>query len=317
MELINHTAFPHLLFRTGLEEKKFAAAIMLRVTYDVKDGEAVISPKQVWPINAGAWESDYGTMPGDFVFKRGGIDVMVFGSAISPNKQPVKQMEVRLSLAGKIEHKLKVFGNRVWQSGFLGMGISEPEYFSEMPVTMANAFGGWDDWDELKFPYSSNPFGKGFVWEKSKAIGRPLPNIEDPRHPITKWNDRPDPVGFTAAPMSEKKAKMATEFDADGNLVKFDPIFYNAAFPELIIKELKPGEEFIVEGMTVSKNFRFRVPDHQLSANLLFDEKLNTRYLSIDQVGLEPNIGRAFITYRYAFNYTLKPLTKRSLEIFG
>ena len=309
MELINHTPFPHLLFRTGIDGNKFAAAAIVRITYDIKDGVATPSANQKWPLEPAPWTSDYGPMNGDFVFKRGGVDIMVFGSAVAPKSQPVKQMEVRLVIAGKLD--------REWKSGFFGPGISEPAFFTEMPLSIANAYGGYEEWDGLKFPYPNNPYGKGFIWEKANAIGRKLPNIENPFQLITNWNDRPEPVGTASAPMSEKKVRKAVEFDKNGKMIKFEPIFYNAAFPDLIVKDIQPGEELLVEGVKPSGVFKFKIPTQDLTARLTFDGRVDTRSFFIDQVGLEPNVDRAFITYRYAFNYYMKPLTERKIEIFS
>ena len=316
MDVNNTTPYPHLLFRTALEDDKIASAIIVRVTYDVNKGIATPAEKQEWPLSAGPWEGPYGPMEGDFVFKRGGVDLFVFGSARAPGKGSVTQMDVRIVLPGKIDHTLTVFGDRFWESGFRGLKISEPKPFTEMPVTLANAYGGWDEWDQLKFPYSNNPLGKGFIWEKENAVGRPLPNIEDPENLITKWNDRPHPAGCTSIPVCEKRFQEAIEFDKDGTIVKFDPLFYNAAFPELVAKQVLPGEEILVEGMSGNNIFKFKVPQHTISANLVFGDVSANRFLYIDQVGLEPGANRAFITYRYAFNYVMKPQTRRIINIY-
>jgi hypothetical protein len=317
MEVNNHTSFPHLLFRSGLEDNKMAAAIMVRVSYDIIKGEAVPSENQDWPLSAGPWQSRYGPMEGDFVFKRGGVDLLIFGSAVAPNNQATKRMEVSISIPGKLNHTIAVFGDRTWKSGILGPSISDPKPFTEMELSLQNAYGGWDEWDSLKFPYSNNPHGKGFIWQKENAIGRPLPNIEDPNNLISGWNDRPHPVGLTAAPMCENRVKKAVEFDQEGNLTKFDPLFFNAAFPELVVNQVTPGEVITVSGVTKTGIFKFTVPEHKIPINLIFDEQLYERDLYIDQIGLEPGSNRAFITYRYPFTYVLKKMTKRIINILN
>ena len=317
MEVNNHTAYPHLLFRTGLEDNKMAAALMVRVSYDIINGEAVPSENQDWPLSPGPWQSPYGPMEGDFVFKRGGVDLFVFGSAIAPNNEAIKRMEVSIAIPGKLNHTIAVFGDRTWKSGLLGLTISDPKPFVEMALSLENAYGGWDEWDQLKFPYSNNPHGKGFIWEKENAIGKSLPNIEDPGNLISKWNDRPHPVGLTAAPMCQGRVKKAVEFNKEGTLTKLDPLFYNSAFPELVVEQVSPGEAIIVKGVTKTDAFKFTIPEHKIGINLIFDEKSYDRILSIDQIGLETNKNRAFITYRYAFTYIFKPMTKRIINILN
>ncbi|MEO6933249.1 MAG: DUF2169 domain-containing protein [Chitinophagaceae bacterium] len=315
MDVYNHTSFPHLLFRTGLENNKMAAAVILRATYDLVDGTPRPSENQAWPLSASPWQSPYGPMEGDFVFKRGGVDVFIFGSARTPKKQAAKKMDVRVILPGKIDYKITVFGDRIWESGFGGLRMSDPKPFTEMPLTLANAYGGWGEWDKLKFSNPNNPSGKGFIWEKEGASGKQLPNIEDPKNLITRWNDRPLPAGLTAAPVCEQRLKKAVEFDSEGTLVKLDPLFYNAAFPELVAPEIAPGETITVYGVNPSGPFQFTVPDQKLYADISFGDKTERRSLYIDQIGLEPDKNRAFITYRYAFNYFLNPMTKRIIHI--
>jgi len=317
MEVNNHTLFPYLLFRTGIDDKKMAAAVMVRVAFDIVDGIATPSDKQDWPLHAGPWESAYGMMDGDFIYKRGGVDLFVFGCARTPNNIPAKKMDVRIWMPGKMDYKITVFGDRIWESGFSGLRISDPKPFTEMPLTLANAYGGVTEWDQLKFPYANNKYGKGFIWHKENAAGTALPNIEDPKNLINKWNNWPNPVGVCNAPMNERRIRKAAEFDEDGNLIKLDHLFYNSAFPELIVDQVSEGEEIFVDGVTGSDIFKFKVPDKKLFVDLTFADKTDRRSLMIEQIGLEPDRKRGFITYRYAFNYYLNPMTKRIMNILN
>jgi hypothetical protein len=317
MNVYNHTPFPHLLFRTGLENKNMAAAIIVRITYDIIDGVAIPSGNQDWPLSAGPWQSPYGQMQGDFLFKRGGVDLFVFGSAKAIKNQPTKKMDVRLKLPNKVDYKLSVFGDRVWEAGLGGLRISDPIPFTEIPLTLSNAYGGFGEWDKLKFGYPGNPEGKGFFWKKEDAIGKQLPNIEDPKNLISKWNDRPQPAGLTSIPLCVQRIKESAQFDEEGTLIKLTPLFYNAAFPELVVKEIDPGEVITVEGVTKSEIFHFIVPDQKLYVDLTFGNNKDRRFLFIDQIGLEPDKNKAFITYRYAFNYFLNPLSKRIIDILN
>lgn len=315
MDVTNNTPYPHLFFRTGVKEDSFAAALVARVTYDIIGGKAVPSPSQDWPITAGALDTPYGQLPSDHIYRRGGVDLFVFGSAKAPNGQPVKRMEVRVLLPGKIDHRVAIIGDRVWESGFLGLGFSEPKPFTEMPLTLSNAYGGTDEWDNLPVPYPTNPAGKGFIWSKATAAGKPLPNIENPQQLVTKWTDKPLPVGVVPIQICERRVKKAVEYNSAGKITKLDPMFFNSAFLEMIAPDVQPGEKITIFGVQEKGPFELQVPAHALSANLLFGDKIHHRPLRIDQIGMEPSKNRVFITYRYPFNYTFRPMEKRGISL--
>ncbi|MBS1588553.1 MAG: DUF2169 domain-containing protein [Bacteroidetes bacterium] len=317
MELINNTAYPHLLFRTAMLDDMMAVAPMLRVTYDVRNGICTPSKEQFWKLDPAPWEGLYGPMESDYVFQRGGIDVMVFGNAVAPNNIPIQRMLVKVAIAGKLSKEIMVIGNRKWKQMVTGLSITNPEPFTEMPIGLANAYGGWAVWDELRFPYSNNPHGKGFIWEKEFADGVPLPNVENPQQLITEWNQKPHPETLGSMPMCEKKVNHSATINYEKKeLGSLSNTFFNASLPDMIVKELLPGEEIIVEGMTSKGNFKMVVPDHSFSADIFLGTQTNVRKMQIDQIGVEPNIGRAFITYRYPFNYKVIPGKQRTITLY-
>ena len=72
------------------------------------------------------------------------------------------------------------------------------------------------------------------------------------------------------------------------------------------------GEEFDPDFYYTSFGFSQAIEN---TADISFGDKTERRSLYIDQIGLEPDKKRAFITYRYAFNYFLNPMTKRIIHI--
>src|SRR5262249_23801686 len=84
-----------------------------------------------------------------------------------------------------IDKTLYVVGNR----RFTTAGMTEPESFTEMPLTWRYAFGGEG--------FALNPLGKGFASiEEGGERTHPLPNIEHPDHLIQSPKDKPSPAGF-------------------------------------------------------------------------------------------------------------------------
>ncbi|MUH34691.1 DUF2169 domain-containing protein [Zobellia amurskyensis] len=316
MEFNNQTSFPTLSHRSALEDDIIAMSVMCRVTYDIVDGIATISDKQTWEIRQNQWESDYGLMDKDDVYSRGGVDIMVFGSAKAPTGKTLTESEVKISLNEKEVHKVKIFGDRVWNS-FLGiMSISKPEAFTEIDLNLNNAFGGTAKWDGLEIPYPSNPYGKGYYYTKEEAIGNVLPNIEHYDNPITKWNSWQEPAGVCSFPIMGLRAKYNLVLnEAKTKIEKLDSKFFNSAFPQLIVENIEQGDKITIDGVTNDGVFELIIPDTHLRLEIKLGEKINSRKMLVDQIGIVPNKEEAFISYRFPFRYKINPMEKREVNL--
>jgi uncharacterized protein YjbI with pentapeptide repeats len=101
---------------------------------------------------------------------------------------PTAGLEVTARV-GNLSKTLVVTGDRQWTT-WGAPGVPEP--FLRLPVTYRNAFGGPG--------YAYNPTGKGF---RAEAGGKhPLPNIQDPRRPVTSPKETAPPAGFAPYPAS-------------------------------------------------------------------------------------------------------------------
>lgn len=142
----------------------------------------LLDEQDMWPVIEAALEKDELF---DFGVPKVRGEFLVYGSAFSP--QPVRAVEVSVHVGG-LTKTLAVFGNHHW--GLVGAG--KPEPFTRLAVNYAHAFGGPD------FP--ENPLGKGIL---SDATGeRPLPNVQDPSRLVGSPQDRPQPAGFSAYPIT-------------------------------------------------------------------------------------------------------------------
>jgi hypothetical protein len=316
MELINNTPYPALMFKTGLDNNQFAMSVAVRITYDIaEDGKAAISQNQDWKLSRQLWQSDYGPIESDDVFRRGGVDIIILGSAKAPNNIPVHSMEVSVKYNNKTINKVVVFGDRFWIKSFLGMEISTPKPFTEMPITLANAYGGQADWDGVKIPFGNNPAGKGYHYAKEDYVGKALPNVENPDKLIRKYTDQPDPVGVACLPqLCEIHMRNNVLFDKEGQIEKLDPKFFNAAFPSMIVDKIKDGDRIVVTGMSV-KPFLLKIPVQKIFMKTSLGEREILKEMYIEQIGIIPDKKQAFITYRCPINYTLVPLEIRTCEI--
>jgi hypothetical protein len=296
-----------------MDQERIAAAVVARVTYRVVDGRLLLDPEQAWTIDKAEYESPVGPLPPEDCFRRGGVDLLIFGSARAPGGRATPKVEVRFSV-GDVVVGVDVYGERLWTSGFgTQLRPSAPAAFVERPLSLAYAYGGTQPWDGLEVPFMSNPEGKGFYTEAANARGQPLPNIEDPRRPIQAWSDQPDPVGVGLCPRGfGPRVQRSVSFDERGLLNELRPSFFNEAFPDMVVSEVTSGAVCRVYGVREDAPLAFRVPTLPLCAHIDIGDTHVERLLQIDQIGVEPDLSRVFVTYRFPFRYTVTRMQPRA-----
>src|SRR5262249_35992402 len=146
MEFINHTPYPAMLFRSILPGERMLGSLACRVTYDLAGDELHPAAEQVWKVSPGPWGCAYGPLPGVELVYRGGTDVFVFGSARPPGDRPAPRVDVSVSIGDRFRHTVAVFGDRQWEKRNGRFVASRPRPFTDIPLTLANAFGGADVW---------------------------------------------------------------------------------------------------------------------------------------------------------------------------
>jgi hypothetical protein len=256
-------------------------------------------------------------MEADTAFYKGGTDIFLFGSARARGRKPVTTMRVSVRV-GAFRREVVVFGDRAWlpRGNIQNLVPSEPQRFVEMPLTLQRAYGGKSEWDGLDMMWPDNPTGKGFYLEGEQALGKPLPNIEDPRFPIVRWDDRPAPVGLTVCPMAHSgRIRSGTEFAKDGALIRLDGRLFNAAFPEMVATDVKPGDAVVADGVLHEGPLQFALPPIPVTFRVTFDTTAFSEQPAIDQVGIESDKRRVFITYRHPFRYVLHARQRRQAEL--
>jgi hypothetical protein len=317
MDLDNKTRFNAVLIRGCIDEQRLYASLVVRITYRLKGDQLVLSDEQPWKVSPGPWKCDYGPLEGDELFYRGGVDLFVFGSAKAPAGKPTPTVDVTIEAGDNFKAGVRVFGKRRWEKSGNQIVMSPSEPFVEMPLTIENAFGGGDEWDQLAIPYPNNPKGKGYAYSAETVVGKELPNVEDPVHLIQKWEDQPDPVGVGPCPVgcsARFKGRIKIN-EKNGDLEEIKATYFNHAFPQMIVPTLDPGATIRVSGVRAEGPLQFRLPPTPVRARARIGPNHDERTVPIDQVGIEPAKSQVFITYRYPFRYRMVPLEERTCEL--
>ncbi len=192
---------------------------------------------------------ELGAAPLDLLLPKAQGEVLVTGKGYTRGG-PRPACSVRVQI-GTVDKTLWIVGNRRWKLGV----ATEPEPFTEMPVSWQNAFGG------PGFP--DNPVGKGL----SAVIGptgevHPLPNVEHPKHLVRSPKDRPAPSGFGPLDIAwpQRASKLGTYDQAwleqryPGFAADFDVAYFSAALEDQRIPGFFQGDEaFTIENMHPSK----------------------------------------------------------------
>lgn len=278
MDVRNETPFEHgFTIGLGLDRRPMFTVIV-KATYTIPrqpGGVPELAEEQL-PVLV-AEEYYAGDVTGSIMLEADTVpfkpraDIALVGHAHAPGGQPAKKVDVLLRV-GHRKKALRVFGDRQWVFPTRMVMIpmpSEPKPFVTMPLIYENAFGGFDrkggrGWDQ-------NFIGKGFLAKKIKDAvdGRFLPNIEDPRKPITSWDDEPAPAGFGfISPTWKPRALyvgsekgMQEPHELFGLASDFRHEFFNGAHPDLQVSGYLRGDEE-VELLNLTRNGlrRFGLP---------------------------------------------------------
>lgn len=308
MRFENATPFPGFLFRTSIDDRRIAAAAIVRATFLIDPAHGTLSPsiEQPWKVSPNPWNGPHGPMEHDAQFDRGGCDVLLFGRARSASGTPVDAVDVGVRV-GEFAYAVRVFGDRTWVRDPAGRLVpSAPAPFTDMPLDLEHAFGGTSEFDELDVPFPDNPKGKGFVWEEPQAEGTPLPNIEHPAKLVQSWDDRPEPVGVGLTRKNfGPRLRRAAIVDEKGQLVEVRDTIHNVAFPDMVAPSVAPGASVRVVGMSAAP-LQFELPTAALTATTRVGDVEYDDPMRIDQIGVEVDEHRLFVTYRYTFTYVLR-----------
>jgi hypothetical protein len=259
----------------------------------------------------------------DYVPVKPRCDVLLNGSAYAPGARPAKSVAVSLQV-GSISKSFDVVGNRVWIAALLGVVASAPEPFAVMPISYDRAFGGIDiaHPDQAKHRYyESNHAGVGFHQQTAREFidGTPLPNTEEPGHPINEPRGSYRPMAF--GPIGRAwlpRFKLAGTYDQNwiDNIFPFlppdfDDRYYQSAPADQQMDYPQGGEEVVLVNLTPEGHTSFSLP--RLNMPVVFYVKHaenNETQAVVDTIVIEPDLQRFTLTWRSSL-----PLRKNMFEV--
>ncbi|MFP2962242.1 DUF2169 domain-containing protein [Myxococcus sp. 1LA] len=222
----------------------------------------------------------------------------------------------------RVTKSIHVTGDRVWRSGLLSAGISSPEPFVTMPLTYERAFGGTHVPERGDASFEPrNPVGRGFQGRRGtqELNGLPLPNLEDPRHPVAKAGDRAVPACFAPiAPSWAPRKLHAGTYDSRWRQYRapflpedFDVRFFHVASADLIAPtHLKGGEPVRLVHLLPEGECRFSLPLCVPDIQAHIASQVETPRPHLETVLIEPEERRVWMLWR-----ATAPCDKKVLQV--
>jgi hypothetical protein len=314
MNFVNHTPLSAELLRTTIDKDRILASVLVRATFTFAKGRSELADEQVWKICKEPTPTEHGMMEMDQVLRKGGVDLFLFGTVMAPGRARTTTMRVGLDV-GNFRRQAIVVGDRVWRKEGRKLVPTPPVPFTSMPLVLERAFGGKTSWDGLELQHPDNAKGLGYYNTEDEAAGRPLPNIEEADTPIQSWSDRPSPAGFGFCPMqSYLRLSEGLKLDKEGNPIELTARLFNAAFPKMVAPAVEPADPVKITGMA-GQPIELALPALPLMLRLRFGAESFEQKPLIEQVGIEVDQQRMFITYRFPFRYRTIAGQQRTCEL--
>jgi len=278
-----------VLTRTFEREGQAFLVVAPLVFFELSPTRRLLSEQAMWKFVPG----ELGEQVLDLGMPKVRGEVLLCGKA-HPWQAPKSVCSVRLKL-GSVDKRLDVVGDRTWRRG----APTDPEPFTEMPLTWSRAFGGAG--------YAQNPQGKGFGGDGDNAL--PLPNVEHAGRLMRSPKERPAPAGFLPYDIAwpQRQSKAGT-YDKKWQKTRFPGFpsdmswsIFNAAPDDQQIQGYFVGDEaFVLENLHASEPslegrlpcVRTRVFLRQRGQAL---EEISTR---LDTVWLFPHARRGLLVFR-------------------
>lgn len=319
LEIRNHTPLTASLI-PGLDKNGYDfASVIMKGKFTIVPGQSRLvfneEPAEIvqGDVHYGEPEKTSVRYESDTAIYKRATDIVVNGHAYAPHQRSAYTVDVSVQVA-KLSKTCRTFGDRIWErssKSVMTLVPGQPQPFEKMPLVYERAYGGVDSSrPEEKNPEfsSSNPIGKGFVGPKGNPKeGLPLPNIEDPRYLIQKWEDRPAPAGFGFISRAwQPRFALAGTFDAQWKKKRspllpldFNDRYFNGAHPDLITQNLLlGGEPVTLTNLSPEGQLQFDLPVWNEPVTFFIKGRKAVVQPVLDTVVIEPDDKSVLLTWR-------------------
>jgi hypothetical protein len=328
LQLKNETGFAATIFASPDPEGIDSLYTIVKGTFAL--GDHVVPAEEQVPIvmadehHGDPVETSIRT-PSDIALVKPGTDVLLLGYAHAPGGHAVTEMDVSLAV-GRVRKTVRVFGDRFWQSDGVTHWMSAVTPFVKMPLVWERAYGGRDQANGELRAETRNPVGQGYRVQggQKELHGVRLPNLEDPRYPITSWKHTPPPACF--APIGahwDPRRSYAGTYDEEWQRQRapylpkdFDPRFFQLAPDGLVMNGyLQGGEPVEVVGASPSGILRFQLPTLTLQVTYVVDDARSAQPVHLDTVLIEPDDDRLILVWRVMMRCDKTSLRVREVDV--
>lgn len=326
LQLKNQTPFKANIAVFPNEQGIDTLYVVVKATFALKSKPAVAEEQQLVVLVDEYWgEPGKSSLkyPSEAHLAKPSTDILFVGEACAPDQRPVKQLDVTVAV-GDRRKAIRVYGDRHWEKGWIGIGMSAPAPFQRMPMQYERAFGGMHQVNPKQngtLFEPRNPVGQGFIGKRSKkeANGTLLPNLEDPGQLIKRPTDCPRPAGVGAvSPSWEPRKSFAGTYDAAWRKSRapylpddFNSRFFNMAHADLICSSyLTGGEPIELVNVSAIGPIRCAVPTCRIDAAVRIAGRIEKPTLNLETLLLEPPQERLCLTWRASV-----PCDKKALKV--
>lgn len=241
---------------------------------------------------------------------RSSTNVVLLGSCHA-RKRGTKSLPVSLE-CGPIKKTVVVTGRRTWKN-MLGARLSSPEPFETVPLLWENAYGGTDETTQSW--HDPNPVGRGYIGKRSKMkwAGLDAPNLEHPKHRVSKpgrkgvsagfgyiaphWLPRRDWAGTYDDAWKEDRAPLLPD--------DFDVRFLHAVTPDQITPQrLVGGEAVDVRNAGPAGALHARLPREFPVAFVNIARDIEGLPLPLDEVAIHADQSQLTMLWKGALRVT-------------
>ncbi|PRQ03421.1 hypothetical protein ENSA5_16270 [Enhygromyxa salina] len=318
MELVNLTPFALQVTPSMSRDDRDLVLLVVMASYEIPRPHEATTPRvaeeQPPPPMTDAYHGDPSSsslrVEGQSIYARPGTDVYIRGHAWTPGGRPSARSELHVRV-GPCRHSALVLGERVWSRSFATLTATRPTSFECIPILWERSFGGSPGHARGRRAEiaARNPVGCGLYEDRPTADGRPLPNFEDPRQPISGFGDLPEPVGFGPIPRHwQPRLSHAGTYDQTWVETRaplwpadMDERLFCAAAPGLHAQpHLRGGEPVILLGLHPDGPIEFELPALALTARFEFRRRILEQALVLDAIDIDGDHMRLGLIWRTA-----------------